>query len=787
MDGAVKTGQGSWKGMVGAVIAVYGAFKLVEGAVSKLISSTRQYQDFNAALKVSTRSAENAAVAYQAIEDFASSTPFSVQETTRAFINLVNLGLNPSEKALRAYGNVAASFKASGKTLDDVIQAVSDAARGENERLKEFGISASKHGNEISFTFQNVTKTVAFNAKAIEEYMIGIGEVNFAGAMSEQMKGLSGVMSNLGDSWDRLWVNISKQGPGTVIAQTFQLATTILEDFNARLASGQLQAELTTQGLAWGGYAEDAKSSLDAIKVYLAEALVDYAALWQGSESNAEDTFTHLPIYARAAFQKMVLDLITFDKRFELTFKAAAKNAKRELDYIGSLVGATFKYVKEMGSNPIYDISGYKRVIDTYKDDLDAIQTKKDDLADEAQRQLKEELDLNDNIASGVLEDLATEAEKRAGLYDQQKQQAAALRAQYDADATARKANTADRLAPFRVGGGDGTNAPVAGASGSAAAVAKATKDSQQALEQQLSSLERGLTAENQVVSSRYEERKQLILDNTQLTEEQKKAMVLQALSESLVTEDEAIRQGYDDRRAFILSSTLLTEQQKTELMTKLTKAREEALAAIERQNLEKRLDQASSFFGDIASIGSTFGKKGFEIAKAAAIAQATIDTYKAATGAYAALAGIPYIGPALGIAAAAAAIVAGTARIAQIKAQTYAGAYEHGGMIPGGKYGLVGERGPEYVKGPAIVTSAASSRDRSNGGIRTVTIQNHGQPVEASSGMNGDELMIILKPLLQENKAATKKEITGEIHRGGSPLSTRLETTYGLRRLGTT
>ena len=59
-----------------------------------------------------------------------------------------------------------------------------------------------------------------------------------------------------------------------------------------------------------------------------------------------------------------------------------------------------------------------------------------------------------------------------------------------------------------------------------------------------------------------------------------------------------------------------------------------------------------------------------FEAMKAFAIAETVIKTYQGAQEAYTALAGIPIIGPALGVAAAAAAIAAGMARIQAIRSQ---------------------------------------------------------------------------------------------------------------------
>lgn len=84
---------------------------------------------------------------------------------------------------------------------------------------------------------------------------------------------------------------------------------------------------------------------------------------------------------------------------------------------------------------------------------------------------------------------------------------------------------------------------------------------------------------------------------------------------------------------------------------------------ARKRFTAKAAIDIASSTFGSMASILGEESKAG----KAFATAQATIDTFKAANSAYAAMAGIPVVGPALGIAAAAAAVVAGIANVKKI------------------------------------------------------------------------------------------------------------------------
>lgn len=111
----------------------------------------------------------------------------------------------------------------------------------------------------------------------------------------------------------------------------------------------------------------------------------------------------------------------------------------------------------------------------------------------------------------------------------------------------------------------------------------------------------------------------------------------------------------------------------------------------IEQSRQQLFLTGAADFFGQMTALSSSQNRKIAAIGKAAAIAQTVIKTYQSATEAYASLAAIPYVGPELGAAAAAAAIAAGMANVAQIRAQNTNG-YEEGGYTgPGAKHQIAG------------------------------------------------------------------------------------------------
>ena len=103
--------------------------------------------------------------------------------------------------------------------------------------------------------------------------------------------------------------------------------------------------------------------------------------------------------------------------------------------------------------------------------------------------------------------------------------------------------------------------------------------------------------------------------------------------------------------------------------------------SAQRRAQMNKQFADASAqMFGNLAATAAAFGEKGFKAWKAFATAQALVNTYSSAVAAYNAMAGIPFVGPALATAAAAAAIAAGLANVAVIQSTNPVGA-AHGGM----------------------------------------------------------------------------------------------------------
>ncbi|OAN53898.1 hypothetical protein A6A04_13480 [Paramagnetospirillum marisnigri] len=240
-DAALAASGRKWERDLAAIDAKFASLGRTVGTVfaglsggvtvGALYAVNAEFQKLGASLKTVTGSSDAAKAALGSLEKFASETPYQLTEVTDAFIKLKAMGLDPSMDALRAYGNTASAMS---KPLNQMIEAVADAATGEFERLKEFGIRASSEGDKVKFTFRGVTTTVRKNAAEIESYLRGLGEVEFAGAMAEQMATLGGQTSNLKDQFEALMRAFGEVGGNDIMSA----AITGLTDTIAMAAKG---------------------------------------------------------------------------------------------------------------------------------------------------------------------------------------------------------------------------------------------------------------------------------------------------------------------------------------------------------------------------------------------------------------------------------------------------------------------------------------------------------------------------------------------------------------------
>lgn len=244
------------------------------------IDVASEFERFKTILLTTEGSADKAQTAMNWISDFAAKTPYEMAQVTDAFVRLRAYGLDPTNGLLKALGDTSAAM---GKDVMSAVEAIADAVTGENERLKEFGIKASKEGGKIAYNYTNragkqMRKVVDANNRAmIESTLTAIFNEKYAGAMDNLSTTWAGMVSNLKDQWSRFANN-------TMNAGLFDWMKTklggTLDTLNTMAENGELQAWAERTGAALTKFAQNAWELGSAI-VGTTQQIAEFVGGWR--------------------------------------------------------------------------------------------------------------------------------------------------------------------------------------------------------------------------------------------------------------------------------------------------------------------------------------------------------------------------------------------------------------------------------------------------------------------------------------------------------------------------
>lgn len=243
----------------------------------QIFDITAEFQKFEAVLTNTLGSQKQAQGAMSEISVAAAKTNFSVQELTDSYIKFANRGVKLSQDELLKLADIA---NTTGKSFDQLTEAVLDSFTGENERLKEFGIVAKKTGETTQFTFKGVTTEVQNTQEAISKYLFGLAELNgVQGSTAAISATLTGRVSNLGDAFDQLFLNIGKGTtgflPGLIsgftdfiglLAQSFKSVKQIKDEVSALNLSGDLREDIDEVNNLAAAYVKNGRTMSEATR-----------------------------------------------------------------------------------------------------------------------------------------------------------------------------------------------------------------------------------------------------------------------------------------------------------------------------------------------------------------------------------------------------------------------------------------------------------------------------------------------------------------------------------------
>ena len=299
---------------VGKIFIAFFAFEKIKQFVTAIFDVTAQFQKFEAVLTNTLGSNSLARKALQDIIIFAKETPFGVNEVTGAFVKLANQGFTPTINQLRKLGDLVAS---TGKTFDQLAEALLDAQQGQFKRLLEFGIRAEKQGDKVSFTFKGVKTVIDNNAESIRNFIVGLGELEgVIGASAAVAETLGGKVEKLGDSFDQFLLRLGDgrlkglfgniiEGLSTMLDRATELVTTNAQERQAvidKFVSAKVGVQDKRDAIEISTLVANGNSKLSAEKDYyskrLSETTSQYDDLLKKS-SDSEKRINALVDYAR--------------------------------------------------------------------------------------------------------------------------------------------------------------------------------------------------------------------------------------------------------------------------------------------------------------------------------------------------------------------------------------------------------------------------------------------------------------------------------------------------------
>ncbi|WP_416464780.1 hypothetical protein [Sphingomonas sp. VDB2] len=292
----IRTGATAGAAIGGAAI-VGGLYKVVSAGTQAEVLKTQLVQGRRGDVKA-------AEADMKWIADFAAKTPYDLAGVTKAFIDARGAGVDPMNGSLKAMGDAASAL---GKTYEDAIGMIQDAAMGSFDRLPEFQIKAAKQGEQVTFRYfdrsgKAMVKTIKDQGHNVERAITEILAEKFGGGMDAIAKTTIGKWDGLTDKITQRAAKVWDAGFGAEVKRQLDRANKAFDEAEKSGAADRWSAS-TGSALAgvtkllgdslWDQGADNIRAVGDAYH-YLGKA-IDYLASKRQALSGAMSGWSIMP------------------------------------------------------------------------------------------------------------------------------------------------------------------------------------------------------------------------------------------------------------------------------------------------------------------------------------------------------------------------------------------------------------------------------------------------------------------------------------------------------------
>ena len=751
-----------WTGLIGAISAgaigsaVVSELKATESAVASFIDSTGSV----------TKARETFEMLQQAARD--TLQPFDALQ--KSALDLRRNGIEPTSAQMKTFAQIAIS---SGKNLESVTTAFTNAVQGKYKSLSQLGIIAKDTGDKITLSYKGTTTQIEKSTEALTAYFKKLGEEN-AGALEYLQSGMTGAINHIENAWGDFVRSIAESGLGDAIAHTIRAMGTALDSITAWINANQEPIRQFFN--RWSDY-------IDRLSKNFVELTNDLNNFFKASQKvNGSGGKTEPGILGYFnAFASTIGDTwhdLINGSDAERAFKA---ERDREIQLFKQKVANLKKGSKEY-EDAIYQTNERQKAIaKKYEKETTSFAGRLGDFFFGYEK-FADRMNENLNEYSDYLEEKDNLRKKDA---EKEKERAESV-----------------KLSAF----GSGS----AGGGGSSRTATKAANDTWGAYYKKIIDIQRANLSERERLELEFNDKmaelvneagqsqtakaeeianaKTIIEEQYQKKVEDLRKQAYSFYVESIDAEDLKLQETYENRLSELenyYNQRLLTDEQYLSARQKLYDDYYDKLEELKNsgkdeqfkqeredmQNLADGFDSLSDAFSNLTdgmNNASSSYKALFAVEKAFAVASATAQAFAAwmkaigtSSNWYEALANY------------ATAISLTTGILTKLRSVEM---HDKGGRIPAGQVGIVGEFGPELVAGPANVTSRRETAEMARSAMSGTNVQvnlyedtSRAGQVEQRQGTDGEQVIDIF---------------VSNIRRGGQ-VAQALESTYQLHRYG--
>ena len=744
----------AWKGAIAAIAA--GA---LSGAITKELQATEKSV---AAFIQSTGSVADARAQFEMLQQAARDTIQPFDSLKAAAIELRKNGLQPSADQLKTFSQIAYG---TGQSLETVSKAFTGTIQGNLRGLRQLGITAQDNGATLLLTYKGATTEIQKNTAALSAYFETIGKEN-EGVLDYLQGGVTGALNHLENAWGDFYRAIAESGFGDLVNHAIRDIAGSLDDITAWINDNRepIKTFFTTITESWDSISTATKDSVKVIKDTVND-LWESSGLAAATGTNSMiEALSQFFNFARAGFLEVAKWATNTWTALRGGFQAVGEGIGSFLS--GGEFGRAYNRVLNQTADQIgKDTENFNGTIKTYHEEI------------------SKNLQRLQDAALGYTDDPVNYRSWEKG----QKGAAAGF----------------DFPAAGKTGGGKSGGGRAAKAAEDTwrkyfEGILRIQRDGYSSAEklraehsERLEELEREFAA-----SSVATEAERLAARETLEQDYQRKIKALREEAAEFLrsigqTEESRVMDEYRrnlEKLDKYHEDALISEQEyqtkRAALIAEFEKEREKFREKTDSFLTEKDKEQVDQFSGAMTSLSDAFSnltqglsessrsyKALFAIQKSFAIASATANAIVAWTQAITDTSNPTWVGK---LAAYANAVALTTSILGQLRGLSM---HDAGGKIPAGQLGIVGEKGPELVAGPASVTSRRRTAALAQGAITSsgdVTVnlyEDASRAGQAESETAGDGERVI-------------NIFVSNIRKGGQ-AARALESTYQLRRYG--